>query len=61
MAHMIVTADVFDWNVPGKNGRVVRSFKKGGPYTVPRECLEDAVAIGAGHEHKTKVTKEPGA
>lgn len=48
MAHMIVTAEVFDWYPEAANGRQCVSFERGGPYVVTRECLAEAIRTGKG-------------
>ena len=50
MALLEVTAKEFNWSVPRKGGRVVIRYPQGGPYTVTRQCLDDAIAAGAGEE-----------
>lgn len=56
MAWLEVTADKFDWNVPDRNGRVVLCFRKG-LHEVTRQCLADAIAVGAGRAGKRPVKR----
>lgn len=57
MAWLEVTADEFNWNVPGHNGRVVRCYQRG-LHEVTRQCVADAIAARAGKAGKRPVKKK---
>lgn len=43
----IKTLRKFDWDVPGKGGRVTLSHEAGATVNVPRACGEQAIKSGA--------------
>lgn len=58
MAWLEVTKDFFDWEVPGRGGRVVICYQRG-VHEVTHTCLEDAIAAGAGKKSKRPPNAPP--